>query len=59
MLRRQGDVAIEGVEVHAMLGDAIAVEVNKHHNIDPSRRFPSVCFVDGDSRQNESTEECV
>ena len=46
--------ALDVIEVHAMLGDRIAVQVNRHHNMDPSAKFPSACFIDGDSRQQES-----
>jgi hypothetical protein len=36
-----------------------AVKVSKHHNIDPSARFPSAVYIDGDSRQSESDEDHV
>jgi predicted ATPase len=59
ILRNEKDIAGEGVEIHAMLGDGTAVKVNKNHNLDPSSRFPSVCFVDGDSQQVDSVPERV
>lgn len=59
ILRSQSVVAVEGVEVHAMLGDGIAVKVNKNHNLDPSAKFPSACYIDGDSRQTESPVDRV
>lgn len=59
ILRTQGDVAQEGVEIHAMAGDGAAVKVNKHHNADPSARFPSVCLIDGDSPQTEDRADKV
>lgn len=55
MLRQAGGFALDLVQVHAMEGDGIAVAVNHHHNSDPSITVPSVCFIDGDSRQTEST----
>lgn len=59
MLRGKPGVAPEGVEIHAMLGDGTAVKINKNHNQDPSARFPSVCYIDGDSRQSESVDDRV
>jgi predicted ATPase len=59
ILRSQPDVAQEGIEIHAMAGDGAAVKVNKHHNLDPSSKFPSVCLIDGDSAQYESASERV
>ncbi len=59
ILRQFGGVALDHIEVYAMEGDSIAVNVNRHHNMDPSRRFPSVCLIDGDSRQRESSVELV
>lgn len=47
------------VEVHAMAGDGTAVAINRHHNQDPSAIVPSLCFIDGDSRQSESHEDRV
>lgn len=47
-------VPVDLVEVHAMHGDGMAVKVNQYHNIDPSARgTPSICILDGDSRQQE------
>ncbi|WP_013208820.1 ATP-dependent nuclease [Ralstonia solanacearum] len=59
ILRSQNDVAAEAIEIHAMLGDGTAVKVNKNHNVDPSSKFPSACFIDGDSQQNESASDRV
>jgi hypothetical protein len=59
ILRTYGGVAVDLIEVHSMEGDGTAVAVNKHHNIDPCRRFPSLCFIDGDSRQSASAENLV
>jgi predicted ATPase len=51
-LRRYGKrVALDAIEIHAMQGDGTAVKINEHHNADPTVAFPSVCFLDGDSRQ--------
>jgi hypothetical protein len=42
-----------------MLGDGTAVKINKNHNLDPAARFPSVCFIDVDSHQQENPDERV
>jgi hypothetical protein len=54
MLRNYGNIAIDFIEVYELGGDGNAVSLNNSHNQDPTMRFPSVCFVDGDSRQTES-----
>lgn len=59
ILRARNDVAVEGVEIHEMLGDGTAVKINKNHNEDPSAKFPSACYIDGDSKQLESKEDRV
>jgi energy-coupling factor transporter ATP-binding protein EcfA2 len=56
---RSRAIPMDLLEVHGMAGDGIAVAVNKHHNIDPSRRGPSLCFIDGDSKQVESESDRV
>lgn len=59
ILRSRNDVAADAIEIHAMLGDGTAVKVNKIHNVDPSSKFPSACFIDGDSQQEESASDRV
>lgn len=44
-------VALDRVEIHYLGGDGTAVKIHVGHNADPSRRFDSVCIVDGDSEQ--------
>jgi predicted ATPase len=51
MLRTRRDISSDSIEVHAMSGDGTAVQVNRFHNTNPAMRFPSVCLIDGDSRQ--------
>ena len=59
MLRTCSEVAVDAVEIYAMGGDGTAVNANRYHNQDPSRKAVSICVVDGDSRQSGSTEEKV
>jgi energy-coupling factor transporter ATP-binding protein EcfA2 len=59
VLRAQRGIALDGIEVHAMSGDGSAVQVNRFHNLSPATRFPSVCLIDGDSRQFESARDRV
>jgi predicted ATPase len=59
VLRSEHGIAIEGVEVHEMLGDGTAVKINRNHNLDPSAKFPSFCLIDGDSKQADSPIERV
>jgi hypothetical protein len=59
MLNTCENIAVDLIEVHAMNGDGTAVRINKYHNLNPSQKFPSICFIDGDSQQNESEIERV
>ncbi len=59
ILRSHGSLALEAVEVHAMLGDGTAVKVHKNHNIDPTSKFPSACYIDGDSKQRDDLRERI
>lgn len=59
MLRQNNSIAIDNIEIHGMEGDGTAVAMNKHHNQDPSVSFPSVCVIDGDSRQTENKDDRV
>jgi ABC-type multidrug transport system ATPase subunit len=55
ILRATPEVAMDAISVHAMEGDGTAVRVHKDHNINPAIAQPSVCLIDGDSEQNESS----
>lgn len=59
ILRQAKNIAIDHVQVHGMEGDGTAVAMNKYHNANPSIRVPSLCFIDGDSKQSESVENKV
>jgi energy-coupling factor transporter ATP-binding protein EcfA2 len=59
ILRQNGNIAIDHVEVHAMEGDGTAVAMNVYHNKNPAVSKPSVCIIDGDSSQNDSVENLV
>lgn len=59
ILRQVGGLALDGIQVHAMEGDGTAVAINRYHNSDPSAATPSVCVIDGDSRQTDSAAESV
>jgi ABC-type multidrug transport system ATPase subunit len=48
------DHVIDHLQVHAMSGDGTAVAVNKYHNANPAIPTPSICIIDGDSRQRNS-----
>lgn len=54
ILRQSSRSIIDHFQVHAMSGDGTAVAMNKYHNDNPSIKVPSVCVIDGDSRQEES-----
>jgi len=59
ILRIFGNIAVDCVGVYPMKGDCMAVKVHEMHNINPSITKPSVCYIDGDSQQNESRERKI
>ncbi|KKK52579.1 hypothetical protein LCGC14_3103470, partial [marine sediment metagenome] len=59
ILRTDSSIKRETIEVHHMEGDGTAVKINRHHNRDPTRRFESICFIDGDSQQKDSPDDHV
>lgn len=59
VLRQSDKSIIDHFQVHAMSGDGTAVAMNKYHNDNPAIKVPSVCVIDGDSRQEESDEKRV
>ncbi len=59
ILRQSPKHIIDHFQVHAMSGDGTAVAMNKYHNANPSINVPSVCVIDGDSRQIDKPEDNV
>ncbi len=47
------------IEVHLMEGDGTAVSVHNYHNQDPSISVPSICYIDGDSSQDDNFEKRI
>ena len=54
ILRQTLGFPIDHVQVHAMSGVGTAVAMNKYHNANPAIQTPSICIIDGDSRESES-----
>ncbi|MFG1361533.1 ATP-dependent nuclease [Xanthobacter pseudotagetidis] len=50
-IRQRQPAFIDHVEVHAMEGDGAAVKTHRYHNANPVTDVPSICYIDGDSRQ--------
>jgi len=59
ILRQSTKTIIDHFQVHAMSGDGTAVAMSKYHNANPAINVPSVCVLDGDSRQEESSEQRI
>lgn len=59
ILRQADNIAVDHIQVYGMEGDGTAVSTNKYHNANPSTTVPSLCFIDGDSRQADSLAEKV
>lgn len=47
------------IDVYGMAGDGTSVTVNHNNNINPSKKCPSICIIDGDSAQTESDKDSV
>jgi len=59
IIREKIAANFEEIGVYAVGGDGNAVKVHNGHNINPSISFQSICFIDGDSQQNESPENNI
>lgn len=60
IVRSLPNVAMDAVSVHAMEGDGTAVTVHRSRQSDPtSVTQPSVCLIDGDSKQQHSEREDI
>ena len=59
ILRQSKKPVIDHFQVHAMSGDGTAVAMNKYHNENPFIKIPSVCVIDGDSRQVDDDDSNV
>jgi predicted ATPase len=59
ILRSLRGVAMDAVSVHPMEGDGTAVTVHQGRKRDPSMSQPSVCLIDGDSRQQDSQTDSI
>lgn len=47
------------VGVYAVAGDGTAVKTHQNHNKNPASQVPSLCFIDGDSKQADKAEEGI
>ena len=59
ILRSLPGVAMYAVSIHPMGGDGTAVTVHGNRKLDPSRSQPSVCLIDGDSKQHDSVTDSI
>ncbi len=53
------NITSDTVVVYPMEGDGRAVKTNKSRNEDPAAQYRSVCYIDGDSKQEESADDKV
>lgn len=59
IIRQSSPKSLDQIEIHAVNGDGNAVKINKNNNASPTRKFNSLCIVDGDSQQLESEDELI
>lgn len=59
ILRSLPEVAMDAVSIHPMEGDGTAVTVHRGRKLDPTISQPSVCLIDGDSRQHDSEIDSI
>ncbi len=50
---------MDAISIHAMEGDGTTVKVHLGHNQDPSVPQPSVCLIDGDSKQTDNQKDLI
>lgn len=49
----------EEIGIYSVNGDGNAVKIHNSHNSDPSIKFRSICFIDGDSHQKDEPENGI
>ena len=54
MLRETLANTMDQIAVYAVSGDGNAVKIHRGHRENPAIEFTSLCFIDGDSRQQEN-----
>jgi len=59
ILRTVINISLDCINVYGMEGDGTAVNVHNYHNLNPAIKQPSICFIDGDSRQQEDSERKI
>jgi AAA15 family ATPase/GTPase len=59
ILRTVPGIAMDAIGVYPMAGDGMAVKVHLAHNLNPTIAQPSVCVIDGDSKQKNSSEQMI
>ena len=59
ILSNINDVAMDAITIHPMKGDGTAIKVHNNHNIDPSNTQSSICFIDGDSEQQDDIDKKI
>ncbi|MCF3946000.1 AAA family ATPase [Acidiphilium sp. AL] len=59
LLRQGANFPVDHVQIHAMEGDGTAVAMNTYHNKNPVMDTPSICIIDGDSKQESNAEKRI
>jgi predicted ATPase len=59
IIRERLGEAIDEIGIHAVGGDGNAVKTHTGHLSNPAIEFRSLCYIDGDSKQKESTAEWI
>lgn len=59
IIRTDKNIAFEAIEIYVMGGDGTAATVHRNRQRDPSAKTPSICIIDGDSRQKDSATDKV
>jgi hypothetical protein len=59
IVRERLNDEIDEIGIYAVGGDGNAVKTHVGHSENPSIEFKSLCYLDGDSKQNESAREGI
>lgn len=59
MLRERLGARYDLVGLYPLGGDGTAVKVHRSHMLNPAINFSSICFIDGDSKQQTATDDFI
>jgi predicted ATPase len=59
IIAENSDIKEDEIAIFEMAGDSRVITMNKQNNLNPVAKCKSICFIDGDSQQNDSADEKI